>query len=107
LAGRLRRHAELINELSLHDVGPRLAKFLLSEAATCGTAERNGTSVELKLTTQQLASRIGSVREVVSRTISRLERDGLILVESQMSGTKGYRIFISDKDALDVYANGK
>lgn len=27
LAGRLRRHAELKDELSLHDVGPRLAKF--------------------------------------------------------------------------------
>ncbi len=107
LAGRLRRHAELINELSLHDVGPRLAKFLLSEAAEHGISEQNGTSVELKLTSQQLASRIGSVREVVSRTISRLERDGLISVQSQMSGTKGYRIFISDLDALDAYSNGR
>jgi DNA-binding GntR family transcriptional regulator len=43
-----------------------------------------------------MASRIGSVREVVSRAISRLEQDGLIRLED-------HRIRIPDLQRLSEY----
>ena len=42
LAGRLRRCAELVEALSLREVGQRLARFLLSEARRSGTRAENG-----------------------------------------------------------------
>jgi CRP-like cAMP-binding protein len=55
--------------------------------------------VALVLTNQQIAARIGSVREVVSRALNRLQTNGLISVE-------GRTIKIADEGALGVYAEG-
>jgi CRP/FNR family transcriptional regulator len=107
LSSRLRRHAELINELALHDVGPRLARFLLAEGEEHGRSTPEGIRLNLSLTQQQLAGRIGSVREVVSRTLTRLEHDGLISLEGQVNGAKGYQVVIVDRSSLEAYANGR
>src|SRR5437764_848678 len=72
LAGRLRRCAELVEALSLREVGQRLARFLLAEARSKGTREGDALRVALSHTNQQIAARIGSVREVVSRALARL-----------------------------------
>jgi CRP/FNR family transcriptional regulator len=106
LSERLRRHAELVNELSLHDVGPRLAKFLLGEMQRKGQEHKDGISFKTQLTNQQLASRIGSVREVVSRMLTRLEKDGMIRLDGHTNGTSGYDIVIVDLMALKDYAEG-
>jgi len=97
LAGRLRRCAELVEALSLREVGQRLARFLLAEARRSGTPTENGMSVNLTQTNQQIAARIGSVREVVSRAFTRLQHDGLIIVE-------GRRLIIPDEAALETFA---
>jgi CRP-like cAMP-binding protein len=97
LAGRLRRCAELVETLSLREVGQRLARFLLAEARRNGAPAENGTSVNLSQTNQQIAARIGSVREVVSRAFTRLQHDGLIIVE-------GRRLIIPDEAALEAFA---
>jgi CRP-like cAMP-binding protein len=97
LAARLRRCAELVEELSLREVGQRLAGFLLAEARAKGARTDEGLTVELGLTNQQLAARIGTVREVVSRTLARLQQDGLIRAE-------GRRLVIPDERALAAYA---
>ena len=78
LAGRLRACASMIESLSLRDVDRRLAQLLLEEASDYG--RRTGKSVEfqLSLTHQQIAARIGSVREVVSRAFNRIQQSGLI-----------------------------
>src|SRR3712207_5491100 len=47
LAGRLRRCAELVEALSLREVGQRLARFLLAEARAEGT--REGRDLRLAL----------------------------------------------------------
>jgi DNA-binding GntR family transcriptional regulator len=39
--------------------------------------------VTLALTNRQIAARIGSVREVVSRALSRLQQDGLIQIDGR------------------------
>jgi CRP/FNR family transcriptional regulator len=67
LAGRLRRCAELVETLSLKEVGQRVARFLLSEARRQGKKTNRGTIVNLPQTHQQIAARVGTVREVISR----------------------------------------
>lgn len=90
MAGRLRRHAELVDSLALKDVGQRLAQLLLDEARAQGTPD-------LDFSNQQLAARVGSVREVVSRTLARLAQNGLI--ETRPRG-----ITILDELALERFA---
>ena len=98
LAGRLRRCAELVETLSLHEVDHRLARFLLADARLRGRRAPTGVTVELDLTNPQIAARIGSVREVVSRAFNRLQQNGLISVD-------GRRVTILDEDALAAYAS--
>jgi len=97
LATRLRRTAGLIETLSLHEVDQRLARLLLSEAKVRGTRTDEGIVFELALTNQQIAARIGTVREVVSRALGRLQSNDLIVVD-------GRKISIPNETALEVYA---
>jgi CRP-like cAMP-binding protein len=96
LSRRLRKCAELVETISLRAVGQRLAQWLLDEAASRGRKAGRGSEIELTLSREQLASRIGSVREVVSRAISPLEQDGLIRIED-------HRIRIPDLLRLNEY----
>jgi CRP-like cAMP-binding protein len=98
LAGRLRKCAELVETLSLRDVDQRLARWLLTEAKSRGTRTNEQLEITLRLTHQQIASRIGSVREVVSRALARLQQNGLIKVE-------GRSITISNEEALTSFAD--
>lgn len=83
LAARLRRCAELVETLSLKEVGQRVARFLLIEARRRGQQTSEGTTITLTQTNQQIAARVGSVREVVSRALSRLQQDGLIIIDDR------------------------
>jgi CRP-like cAMP-binding protein len=95
MARRLRRHAELADSLALKDVGQRLARLLLTEAHTQATCD-------LDFSNQQLAARVGSVREVVSRTLARLAQSGLIDLHE-----RGRGITILDAQALERFAEGE
>ncbi|MFL6286486.1 MAG: Crp/Fnr family transcriptional regulator [Pyrinomonadaceae bacterium] len=97
LATRLRRCAELVETLSLREVGQRLARLLLTEARARGERTESGFDLTLTLTNQQIAARVGSVREVVSRALARLQQDGLVALE-------GRRLSIPDEAALASYA---
>lgn len=97
LAARLRRCAELVEALSLREVGQRLARFLVAEARRTHTGANNKCTIDLRQTNQQIASRIGSVREVVSRAFTRLQQQGLILV-------KGRKVTVLDLIALEAFA---
>jgi CRP/FNR family transcriptional regulator len=97
LAGRLRKCAELVETISLKDVDQRVARWLLSEAKNTGTRGPQGLVLRLRLTHQQIASRVGSVREVVSRALARLQQNDLIQIE-------GRSITIPDEEALTAYA---
>ncbi|MBI1846906.1 MAG: Crp/Fnr family transcriptional regulator [Candidatus Rokubacteria bacterium] len=72
LAGRVRRFAALIEDLSLRDLTARLAVFLLTEIPP----GRDGGG--LRMTGDEIAARLGTVREPVSRALSRLRRLGLV-----------------------------
>jgi len=76
LAFRLRRMVMLVHELSLRDVRQRLMD-LFRELA------KGGSSFELDLSHQELAARIGTVREIVSRTLAKLVQEGVIRIEAK------------------------
>ena len=97
LAGRLRRHAELVEALSLREVGQRLANLLLTEAKVHGERQEVGVAFDLLMTNGQIAARVGSVREVVSRALTRLQQDDLIMIENR-------RVTIPDEGLLAAYA---
>lgn len=97
LSTRLRHCAELVETLSLREVGQRLARFLLTEARARGSRTKKGFDVTLTVTNQQIAARVGSVREVVSRALARLQQDGMIKLD-------GRRLSIPDEAALADYA---
>lgn len=97
MAGRLRKCAELVEALSLREVDQRLARWLLSEARLRGQRDAAKVEVILGLTNQQIAARIGTVREIVSRALSRLQQNNLIIVE-------GRRVIIRDEQALEIFA---
>jgi CRP-like cAMP-binding protein len=97
LAGRLRKCAALVETLSLKEVDQRVARWLLMEARSYGRRSSEGLEIHLRLTHQQIASRIGSVREVVSRALGRLQQQGLIKIHARL-------ILITDEAALSAYA---
>lgn len=96
LATRLRKTAMLVESLSLRDVDRRLAALLLAEADAVGTRHGDEMSLELHLTQQQIAARIGSVREVVSRAMARLQDSGLVRLD-------GKHLSIPHREALAQY----
>jgi CRP/FNR family transcriptional regulator len=98
LASRLRRCAELVEALSLKEVGQRVARFLVSEARRHGQLTSTGVCLTLTQTNQQIAARVGSVREVISRALSRLQQDGLIVLQER-------NLTIPDIEALSSFAD--
>ena len=88
LASRVRTLAGVVEDLSLRGVTERLAAYLCREAARAG-----GETVELRVTRDELATHVGTVREQASRALSELKAAGLIDV-------KGRRIVIVQPDAL-------
>jgi len=94
MAARLRKVTTLVEELSLRDVGQRLAKMLLDEAAKNGVVE-DGVSFSLATPHQRIAARLGSVREVITRHLGRL-------VEERLIEVRGHRIAILNVAALQA-----
>ena len=98
MAQRVRKHAQLVESLCFHEVGQRLALFLLTKAQNAGTPMRDRVAFHLPLSHHEIAIRIGSVRDVVARAFGRLKHDGLITAE-------GHEVTIPDVRALKLYAD--
>jgi len=71
ISKRLRKTAGMVEDLSLKGVSQRLAEFLLEQAHSFGTL----TNFELMHSNQEIADTIGTVREVVSRAFSKMQRN--------------------------------
>ncbi len=83
LAKKLRMVASMVEQLALMDVSQRLAKYLLVEATRSIPKLRDGSSFSLELSHSQIATRLGSVREVVTRGLHKLSRQGVIRVRDR------------------------
>jgi CRP/FNR family transcriptional regulator len=94
VGARLRRLVGIIEELSFTTVRHRLASYLLRLAQKSGKRTAAGVQVALPVTNQELASHIGTVRELVSRTLSRLQAEGMLKID-------GRNVLIGDLKALE------
>ncbi|HTR66634.1 MAG TPA: Crp/Fnr family transcriptional regulator [Terriglobales bacterium] len=92
VGGRLRGLVVIIEELSFSTVRHRLASFLL-RLARQGVRVPQGVEIALPVNQQEVAAQIGTVRELVSRGLGRLQAQGTIEIE-------GRRILIRDLKAL-------
>jgi CRP/FNR family transcriptional regulator len=88
LTKMMRHLVHLVSELAFYQVTHRLAR-LISELPD---GELSGEA-NVRVTQDQLAARLGTVREVISRSLKELERSGAIRVENR-------RIHIQDADVL-------
>lgn len=101
LAHMVRHFAELVETLALSNVEERLARYLLTIAHERGVRVGSGCVFELTLTRAEVATRIGSVREVVSRALTHLEKTGLIHLEGRRL------ITVPDMHALAKFAGAE
>jgi CRP-like cAMP-binding protein len=83
VGNRLRRLVGIIEELSFTTVRSRLISLLVRLAREQARGASPGVQVTLPATNQELAAHIGTVRELVSRNLSRLQAEGLIKVDGR------------------------
>jgi len=94
VGGRLRRLVGIIEELSFTTVRHRLSAYLLRMAKKEGRKVAQGVEITLPTNNQELAAQIGTVRELVSRNLSRLQAEGLITID-------GRTVVLRDMKALE------
>jgi CRP/FNR family transcriptional regulator, cyclic AMP receptor protein len=80
---RLRALVGIIEELSFTTVRSRLISLLVRLAREQARGATTGVQITLPASNQELAAHIGTVRELVSRNISRLQAEGLIKVDGR------------------------
>jgi CRP/FNR family transcriptional regulator len=90
----LRHMVAIIDELSLKDVPARLAKYLLDLSVTSGRKE-----VKLPITKRELAARLGTISETLSRTLNKLKSKRVIKVADN-------KITIINRTRLEQIAAG-
>ena len=95
VGARLRRLVGIIEELSFTTVRHRLASFLVRLARQEGKRTPAGIEILLPASHQELAAQIGTVRELVSRNLSRFQAEGLLIVE-------GRNVIVRDLKALEA-----
>ena len=80
---RLRVLVGIIEELSFTTVRSRLISLLVRLAREQAPGATSGVQITLPASNQELAAHIGTVRELVSRNISRLQAEGLIKADGR------------------------
>lgn len=93
VGSRLRRLVAIVEELSFTTVRQRVIALLLRLAESEGTHTTLGVRITLKSGHQEIASEIGTVRELVSRNLARLQAEDLIRMD-------GREILVTDLGAL-------
>jgi CRP/FNR family cyclic AMP-dependent transcriptional regulator len=83
LTGRLRRANHQISTLALLDVYGRVARVILDMAREEGRRLKDGRIAFRRATHQEIANRIGTTRETVTRMLKDLERQGLIQIDAR------------------------
>lgn len=95
VGARLRKLVGIIEELSFTTVRHRLISWLLRQVKTQGRATSRGPAITLGASHQEIAAQIGTVRELVSRNIARLQAQGYINID-------GREITIVDERGLEA-----
>jgi CRP/FNR family transcriptional regulator len=83
VGARLRHLVGIIEELSFTTIRQRLASTLLKLAQAEGVKTARGVEFRLPASHQEIASQLGTVRELISRNLTRLQAEGLIEVDAR------------------------
>lgn len=100
LAGRHRSLGHMVEDLALRDVTARVARLLLGCIGHHDHVVEKADFACARITHQEIATMVGSVREVVQRALKELERDGAIALERS-------RIDIRDPAKLEHWAHAE
>jgi CRP-like cAMP-binding protein len=92
---RLRQLVGLVESMTFGSVTQRLARLLLETARAAGSE-----TFEMGMTQQELASRLGTVREVVARNLARFRSGGLIRMQE-------HRVQIVNRAGLEQEAEAQ
>jgi CRP/FNR family transcriptional regulator len=95
----LRRFVDLVEELSLKDVSARVSKYLLDSSIRSGSKQEESVVFELEISKTQLASRLGTISETLSRALRKLQDRRIIRVQ-------GKKITILNREALEEISSG-
>jgi CRP/FNR family transcriptional regulator len=99
VGGRLRRLVAIIEELSFTTIRQRLIAALLKLAQSEGVKTARGIEFQLPATHQELANQLGTVRELISRNLMRLQAEGLLDVDAR-------QIVVKDMKGLSALVEG-
>jgi CRP/FNR family transcriptional regulator len=95
VGARLRRLVGIIEELSFTTIRQRLISTLLRLAESEGKQTGRGIEFLLPASHQELANQLGTVRELISRNLMRLQAEGLLDVDAR-------EIVVKDKKGLSA-----
>jgi CRP/FNR family cyclic AMP-dependent transcriptional regulator len=94
LAAEVRHLSDMVEDLALHTVRTRLARFLLAHSSAELGEVADVTQPSKRWTQEEVAAQIGTVRDVVGRTLRTFAEDGLIRRE------RG-RLVVTDRARLE------
>ena len=83
VGARLRNLVGIIEELSFTTIRQRLASTLVKLAQAQGVKTARGVEFRLPASHQEIANQLGTVRELISRNLTRLQAEGLIEVDAR------------------------
>jgi len=90
---RLRRANEQIYDLTFLGVRSRVMKTIIRLSEQHGVSGEGGLLIDIKLTHQQLANMVGTVRESVTKVLQEMQEEGSLSIDKKM-------ITIRDLDAI-------
>jgi CRP/FNR family transcriptional regulator len=99
LSHYLKRFASLIEELSLKEVSSRIAKYIIDLSMKFSKEGKSPKEVELDLSKTQLALKLGTISETLSRTLAKMKAKRIIEVKKN-------KIIILNREALEELASG-
>lgn len=99
VGARLRRLVGIIEELSFTTIRQRLISALLKLAETDGKSTQRGIEFQLPASHQELANQLGTVRELISRNLMRLQAEGMLDVDAR-------QIVVKDLKGLSALLDG-
>jgi CRP/FNR family cyclic AMP-dependent transcriptional regulator len=100
VGARLRRLVGIIEELSFTTIRQRLISSLVKLAQSAGHQTEHGIEFQLPGSHQELANQLGTVRELISRNLMRLQAEGLLDVDAR-------QIVIKDMEGLTGLLEGE
>ncbi|MFQ5809002.1 MAG: Crp/Fnr family transcriptional regulator [Armatimonadota bacterium] len=98
MSERLRRAESQIEDLVFRSVPARVAHLMMKLADEHGRVSRDGITIDLRLTHQDIANMVGATRETVTNVLNDLRNDNIIEIEQK-------RVRIVDQHRLEEAAN--